>query len=216
MALASAALFGASTPLAKLLLGGGVDAWLLAGLLYLSSGIGLGVVHLARGLFGAPAAEAPLRRGDLPWLALVILAGGVVGPVLLMIGLAGTPVTAATLLLNLEGLATMVIAWVAFRENVDRRLLAGAAAILAGALLLSWRGGPGGVVGTLAKAVLTGHALGRDRAGPLQAGGHRLGQSADEAPRDAKRRHPDVDRAALLLGDGRIVVVQLDQGLDVF
>ena len=153
MALASAALFGASTPLAKLLLGGGVDAWLLAGLLYLSSGIGLGVVHLARGLFGAPAAEAPLRRGDLPWLALVILAGGVVGPVLLMIGLAGTPVTAATLLLNLEGLATMVIAWVAFRENVDRRLLAGAAAILAGALLLSWRGGPGGVgLGALAVA----------------------------------------------------------------
>jgi drug/metabolite transporter (DMT)-like permease len=153
MALVSAALFGASTPLAKLLLGEGVDAWLLAGLLYLGSGIGLGVVHLARGLFGVPATEAPLRRGDLPWLALVILAGGVIGPVLLMVGLARTPASAAALLLNLEGLATMVIAWVAFRENVDRRLLAGAAAILAGALILSWRGGPGGVgLGALAVA----------------------------------------------------------------
>jgi drug/metabolite transporter (DMT)-like permease len=153
MALASAALFGASTPLAKLLRGGGVDVWLLAGLLYLGSGIGLGVVHLARGLFGVPAAEAPLRRSDLPWLALVILTGGVVGPVLLMIGLAGTPASAATLLLNLAGLATMVSACVAFRENVDRRLLAGAAAMLAGALLLSWPGGPGGVgLGALAVA----------------------------------------------------------------
>jgi drug/metabolite transporter (DMT)-like permease len=49
MAIASAALFGTSTPLAKLLLGDGVDPWLLAGLLYLGSGLGLGLIHLARG-----------------------------------------------------------------------------------------------------------------------------------------------------------------------
>jgi drug/metabolite transporter (DMT)-like permease len=61
--------------------------------------------------------------------------------VLLMLGLSMTSASSAALLLNLEGLATMVIAWVAFRENVDRRLLAGAAAILAGAVLLSWQGG---------------------------------------------------------------------------
>ena len=90
---------------------------------------------------GAPA-EAPLRRADLPWLALVVLSGGVAGPVLLMLGLAATPAAAASLLLNLEGLATMAIAWLVFRENVDRRLLLGAAAILAGAALLSWQGGP--------------------------------------------------------------------------
>ena len=145
MALASAALFGASTPLAKLLLGGGVDPWLLAGLLYLASGLGLGLVHMARALRGAPATEAPLRRGDLPWLGLVVLAGGVIGPLLLMLGLARTPASSAALLLNLEGLATMGIAWLWFRENVDRRLLIGAAAILAGAVLLSWQGGPAGV-----------------------------------------------------------------------
>jgi len=142
LALASAALFGASTPLAKLLLGQGVDPWLLAGLLYMGSGLGLGLALAGRRALRLPA-EAPLRRADAPWLALVVLAGGVAGPLLLMIGLAATPAPAAALLLNLEGLATMAIAWVAFRENVDRRLLAGAAAILAGALVLSWQGGSG-------------------------------------------------------------------------
>jgi drug/metabolite transporter (DMT)-like permease len=145
MALASAALFGASTPLAKLLLGGGVDPWMLAGLLYLGSGLGLGLVHLARRGLGVPAPEAPLRRGDVPWLGLVVLTGGVIGPVLLMLGLARTAASSAALLLNLEGLATMTIAWLAFKENVDRRLLIGAAAILGGAVLLSWSGGPSGV-----------------------------------------------------------------------
>ncbi len=153
MALASAALFGASTPLAKLLLGGGVDPWLLAGLLYLGSGVGLGLVHLVRGLLGVPAPEAPLRPGDLPWLGLVVLAGGVIGPLLLMFGLARTPASSAALLLNLEGMATMAIAWLWFKENGDRRLLIGVAAILAGAALLSWQGDPAGVgLGALAIA----------------------------------------------------------------
>jgi drug/metabolite transporter (DMT)-like permease len=71
---------------------------------------------------------------------LVILSGGVLGPLLLMLGLVRTEASAASLLLNLEGLATMGIAWVVFRENVDRRLLLGAFAILAGAALLSWQG----------------------------------------------------------------------------
>jgi drug/metabolite transporter (DMT)-like permease len=144
LAIVSAALFGASTPLAKLLLGAGVDPWLLAGLLYLGSGIGLAAVELVRRVRGGAPAEAPLRRADLPWLALVVLSGGVAGPVLLMIGLAATPAAAASLLLNLEGLATMAIAWLVFREYVDRRLLAGAAVILAGAGVLSWQGGPSG------------------------------------------------------------------------
>jgi drug/metabolite transporter (DMT)-like permease len=80
----------------------------------------------------------------MPWLALVVVSGGAIGPVLLMIGLTTTPASSTALLLNLESLATMVIAWVVFRENVDRRLLVGAAAILAAAVLLSWQGGPGG------------------------------------------------------------------------
>ena len=140
LALASAVLFGASTPFAKLLLGT-LDPWLTAGLLYLGAGIGLAAVHLGRAALGRPTNEAPLRRADLPWLAGVVLAGGVAGPLLLMLGLARTDAASASLLLNLEGLATMGIAWVVFRENVDRRLLLGAAAILAGAALLAWQGG---------------------------------------------------------------------------
>lgn len=153
LAIASAGLFGASTPLAKLLLGGGVSPWLLAGVLYLGSGVGLSIVHLMRRAIGLGAAEAALRRADLPWLGLVVLSGGAVGPVLLMIGLSSTPASSASLLLNLEGLATMGLAWLAFRENVDRRLLIGAFAILAGAGLISWSGGPGGMgLGALAIA----------------------------------------------------------------
>jgi drug/metabolite transporter (DMT)-like permease len=138
-AILSAFLFGASTPFAKLLLGT-VDPWMMAGLLYLGAGVGLAAVHFSRKGLRIPAVEAPLRRADLPWLALVIVAGGVVGPLLLMFGLARTDAAGASLLLNLEGLATMGIAWVVFRENVDRRLLLGAFAILAGAALLAWQG----------------------------------------------------------------------------
>lgn len=138
-ALASAVLFGASTPFAKLLLGS-VDPWLMAGLLYIGAGLGLAVVHISRSALRLPVVEAPLRRPDLLWLAAVILFGGVFGPLLLMLGLARTDAAAASLLLNLEGLATMGIAWVVYRENVDRRLLLGAFAILVGAILLSWHG----------------------------------------------------------------------------
>ncbi|MBI1182317.1 MAG: EamA family transporter [Alphaproteobacteria bacterium] len=140
-ALLSAVLFGASTPLAKLLLDN-VDPWTLAGVLYLGAGIGLAGVHVFRGALRIPDVEAPIRRTDVPWLALVILTGGLLGPLLLMLGLARTTASGASLLLNLEGLATMGIAWIVFRENVDRRLLLGAFSILAGALLLSWEGQP--------------------------------------------------------------------------
>ncbi|WGJ15938.1 EamA family transporter [Methylocapsa sp. D3K7] len=140
LALLSAALFGASTPLAKIVLGS-VDPWTMAGLLYLGAGLGLAVVHISRKALRVPAVEAPLRRGDVPWLAAVIVAGGIVGPVFLMFGLARTDAAGASLLLNLEGVATMGIAWVVFREYVDRRLLLGAFAILSGAALLSWQGG---------------------------------------------------------------------------
>ena len=136
LALGSAALFGASTPLAKLLIGA-IDPWLLAGLLYLGAGIGLAVYRFIK---SGAASEAPLRKADLPWLGLVILSGGVAGPVLLMLGLARTDASSAALLLNLEGLATMLIAWLVFRENVDRRIFLGAMAILLGAIVISWQG----------------------------------------------------------------------------
>ena len=155
LALASAVLFGASIPLARTLIGTGLDPGLLAGLLYLGSGTGLTLVTTAQRLRRrAPAREAPIARADLPVLVLVILAGGVIGPVLLFFGLARMQASAASLLLNVEGLATMGIAWFVFRENVDRRIAVGAAALLAGAVILSWQGGgrlaPGALLVVLA------------------------------------------------------------------
>jgi drug/metabolite transporter (DMT)-like permease len=137
LALSSAFLFGASTPVAKLLLGI-TDPLLLAGLLYLGSGTGLALVATGGRSLGLGRSEAPLRAGDLPWLSAIVLFGGILGPALLMSGLTLTPASTGALLLNTEGLATMMIAWVVVRENVDRRIFLGAMAILAGALLLSW------------------------------------------------------------------------------
>lgn len=139
LALGAAVLFGASAPLSKMLTGS-VDPWLLAGILYLGAGIGLVAVQAGRQAIGLPSQEASLARGDLPWLAAVILFGGLLGPLFLMFGLSLTSAASGSLLLNLEGLATMAIAWLVYRENVDRRLLLGAGAILAGAVLLAWNG----------------------------------------------------------------------------
>ena len=93
-----------------------------------------------RFILGVRNSEAPLRRADAPWMIAIVAFGGILGPLFLMLGLARTSAASGSLLLNLEGLATMAIAWVVYRENVDRRLLLGAAAILAGAVALSWQG----------------------------------------------------------------------------
>jgi drug/metabolite transporter (DMT)-like permease len=133
-ALGAALLFGAGTPLAKWLLDA-VNPWLLAGLLYLGSGAGL---TLYRRLSHAPAVRLP--RNEVPWFAGAILAGGIVGPVLLMIGLTGMAASGASLLLNAESVFTALLAWFAFRENVDRRIALGMLAIVAGAAVLSVSG----------------------------------------------------------------------------
>src|SRR3546814_7819514 len=100
----SATLFGASTPLAKLLLGG-ISPWLMAGLLYLGAGIGLAAARLLSRWRGKPGSEAPLKAADLGWLAAIILFGGVAGPVLLMLGLVATAASTTALLLNQIGRA---------------------------------------------------------------------------------------------------------------
>lgn len=129
--LAAAVLFGAGTPLAKMLLDS-VSPWLLAGLLYIGSGIGLGVFRLIR-----RSARVRLQRSELAPLAGAVLFGGVAGPVLLLFGLSGLSASGASLLLNAEGVFTALIAWVVFRENVDRRVALGMLAIVAGAAVLS-------------------------------------------------------------------------------
>lgn len=129
----SALLFGASTPFAKLLVGT-IPPLALAGLLYLGSGIGLSLWLAMR----RTKLELNLSRRDVPWLAGAIAAGGILGPALLMYGLLRTDAAAASLLLNLEAVFTAAMAWLVFRENVDRQVLVGMICIVAGGLVLSW------------------------------------------------------------------------------
>jgi drug/metabolite transporter (DMT)-like permease len=133
-ALAAALLFGAGTPLAKLLLAQ-ASPWLLAGLLYLGSGLGLALLRLAR-----RAPPVRLSAGDSAWLIGAIVAGGIAGPVLLMAGLARMPASGASLLLNAEAVFTALLAWFVFKENFDRRVASGMLAIVAGGLVLAWPG----------------------------------------------------------------------------
>lgn len=133
-ALSAAVLFGASTPFAKLLVGA-LHPMLVAGLLYLGSGLGLGAMRLVRDRgWKSPG----LARAEWPWLLGSIFFGGVLGPVALMVGLTSTSGATASLLLNLEAVLTALIAWVVFKENADKHIVLGMAAIVAGGLVLSW------------------------------------------------------------------------------
>ncbi|MBA3006338.1 MAG: EamA family transporter [Proteobacteria bacterium] len=131
-ALGAALLFGAGTPIAKLLLNS-VSPWLLAGLLYFGSGVGLTIyrklIHTQTGR---------LSRADIPWLAGAILAGGIIGPVLLMMGLTGMTASSASLLMNAEGVFTALLAWFIFKENISYQIALGMTTIVAGAVILSW------------------------------------------------------------------------------
>lgn len=143
LALLSAALFGISTPAAKALLGS-IEPTILAGLLYCGAGFGVAMLRRLTPLvrLEAHAAEVALGPKDVPWLAGAIVVGGVVGPVLLMAGLARTEAATASLLLTLEGVATALMAWFIFHENFDRRVAIGMACLVVGAIVLSWSGQP--------------------------------------------------------------------------
>jgi drug/metabolite transporter (DMT)-like permease len=149
-ALLAALFFGAGTPLAKLLLGE-LPPLLLAGLLYVGSGLGLTALRLLRRLRGTTTVG--LTGRDMPWLTGAVLFGGILGPVLLMAGLQRTPASAAALLLNLEGVFTALLAWFVFKENVDRRIALGMTLIVAGGLVLSWQGTSGLVLPAGALAI---------------------------------------------------------------
>jgi drug/metabolite transporter (DMT)-like permease len=133
-AIGAALLFGAGTPLAKLLLGT-ISPWLLAGLLYLGSGLGLSLFRLVR-----KARPVYMATSELPWFIGAIVAGGIIAPVLLMFGLTHMSAASVSLLLNAEGVFTALLAWFAFKENVDKRIALGMVFILAGAFTLSWQG----------------------------------------------------------------------------
>jgi drug/metabolite transporter (DMT)-like permease len=147
--LGAAVLFGVSTPLAKLLLSSS-GTFMLAGLLYLGAGVGLTMLAPLR----RSGREAPLRRGDLPTLVGMVVAGGIAGPLLLLAGLARLPGGEASLLLNLEAPFTIAIAVLLFGESLARREVIGAAAVVLGGVILASGPGEGGIhaLGALAVA----------------------------------------------------------------
>jgi drug/metabolite transporter (DMT)-like permease len=134
-AIGAAALFGLSTPLAKLLVGD-IPPLALAGWLYAGSGIGLLLVIVIRHAIAPTRLSLPLRD-DFSALFGAIFFGGVCGPALLMFGLRTSSATSVSLLLNLEVAFTALMAWFWFRENFDWRIALGMAFILLGGLLLT-------------------------------------------------------------------------------
>jgi drug/metabolite transporter (DMT)-like permease len=151
--LGAAALFGASAPVAKWLVAA-TGPLVLAGLLYLGAGLALSIVGVLRGA----SHEARLRRADLPLLAGVVLTGGVVGPVLMLVGLARLSAVAGSLLLNLEAPFTILVAVVLFGEHLGRHAAIASACILAGALLVGLE--PGSLHGDpLGVAAIAGACL---------------------------------------------------------
>jgi drug/metabolite transporter (DMT)-like permease len=130
-------------------------------LLYLGSGLGLGALLLARHLTGKANSETAvilkIPQAELPWLLGAIVAGGMLGPALLMFGLATTDAASASLLLNVEGVLTAMIAWVGFKENADRQIVLGMIAIVSGGALLVWE--PGGATLSLGALLIAAACL---------------------------------------------------------
>jgi len=135
----SAILFGLSAPLAKLL-GRNIPPLVMAGLLYIGSFIGLSLYAVTTRIFktNPDRKPAPLDKKDFPWLAGSIIAGGMIAPFCLMTGLTMVTGFSASLMLNLEGIATAVIAVFLFKENAGRRLWLALACTTAAGVFLSW------------------------------------------------------------------------------
>ena len=140
--LIAAVLFGASAPLASEL-AGSVPAFTLAGLLYVGAAIAAAPVTLRR-----PPTAPALRREWRPVAAAVVV-GGAVGPVLLVAGLARTDPATASILLNAELAATVVLAAVVFREHLGTRMWMSATLITAAGAMLTWQPGASLDVGAL-------------------------------------------------------------------
>lgn len=133
-ALGAAILFGASTPFAKQLVGS-MSPLLLAGLLYLGSGMGLVIVRLIK---DRGWRASGLVKKEWLWFLGAIGFGGICAPALLMFGLIKTSAATASMFLNLESVLTAVLAWVLFKESTDKRIMLGMLFIVLGGVVLTW------------------------------------------------------------------------------
>lgn len=139
-ALFSALLFGLSTPLSKGLLAHWTSQQ-LAGLLYLGAALGVSL-PLVLGRMGFFSAR--LDRANFWRLSGAILFGGILGPLSLLIGLNLASASSVSLWLNLEMVATSILAVLLFRDHLGKRGWLGAACVLGAGLLLSWGEGATG------------------------------------------------------------------------
>jgi len=137
LALISAALFGASTPASKWLLAE-LGPFQLAGLLYLGAAAATAPAYLRERLSAPSGRLDPANRRRL---AGAVIAGGILGPVLLLFGLRQAMAGSVSLLLNLEMVATVLLGVLLFHEPLGRGGWAGALGIVAAGGLVSWQGG---------------------------------------------------------------------------
>jgi len=137
-ALLSAALYGISVPLSKVLLEGVTSNWLSA-LVYLGAGIACAIAIGVRIATGTQTEEASLAKSDVPTVVLM-LAVNTASIICLTHGIRLTVAANASLLVNFEIVATAAFAWLLFRENIGRRLGVAIALICASSILLTWEG----------------------------------------------------------------------------
>lgn len=150
-AVAAAGLYGAAAPFEKRILEAGAGPVETAGLLYAGAALFLALAYAAR---RGRAPDRSLRGSDLMYLAGAVLLGGLVGPVLKLVGLGEIEGVTASLLLNLETPATIAIAVAFFGETVGRRMIGGAALVVGGGVVLGLEPGrnAASLVGVLAVA----------------------------------------------------------------
>lgn len=159
-ALTAALFFGASAPIAKLLLGDDIAPIYLAAFLYLGSGAGTFLFRLTQRM-QSKNAEADIKSPDIKWLAGAIISGGILAPIILMISLQNTPASTASLLLNFEGVGTTVIALLFFKEAISRRAWTAIIVITLASIFLSTNFNEGfgislGALGIILACVLWG------------------------------------------------------------
>ncbi len=161
MAVLAAMLFGVSTPFSKILLDD-IQPLPLAALLYFGCGFGVLIFKLGKLLFQSKKeTEAGITKKDIPWLAGIVLTGGVTAPIILMFSLKGTPAATASLLLNFEAVSTAFIAALFFKESLGKRIWISVALITVAAIILTWSssgdwGFSMGAVGIIAACILWG------------------------------------------------------------
>jgi drug/metabolite transporter (DMT)-like permease len=159
-ALTAAIFFGASAPIAKLLLGDDIAPIYLAAFLYLGSGAGTFLTRLTQRI-RTKDSEADIKSNDIKWLAGAIISGGILAPIILMISLQNTPASTASLLLNFEGVGTTLIALLFFKEAISRRAWTAIIVITLASIFLSTNFNEGfgislGALGIILACVLWG------------------------------------------------------------